>query len=145
MPKQKANLIDYLNNLGNDNYTLPIETKKNRTYDKQLMCKIYKEGYSQKEIATYFKCDPSTVRKALKDNNIPIRANAVNKIRQYDLNGNPLLLFYGANEAYKWLRENLNLDANQLNHISDCCNGKCKTAYGYMWKYENKIPIEEIK
>lgn len=145
MPTQKANVIDYINNLGNDNYIQPIEIKKNRIYNKELIVKIYQEGYSQKDIASYIGCDPSTIRKYLLDSNIEIRKNRIKKIQQYDLEGNPLKIFYGSGEIYKWLRENYNIEAQELGHISDCCNGKIKSAYGYIWKYIEKIPIDEIK
>lgn len=53
---------------------------------------------------------------------------------QYDLNGNEIKR-YGA----MWqVVEELNLKSNAA--ISMACNGKLKTAYGYVWKYENKEP-----
>ena len=48
------------------------------------------------------------------------------RVGQYDENGNLLKIYF---DAYKAEKE------TNIFHISDCCNGKRKTAGGYYWKY----------
>lgn len=58
-----------------------------------------------------------------------IRYSKSKKVIQYDLNGDFIKQWNSTRE----IENNL-----KLNHtcISDCCNGKQKTAYGYIWKYK---------
>ena len=50
-------------------------------------------------------------------------------IMQYDRNGNLLNTFFGTMEAQR--KTNVN-----SSHISNCANGKLKSAGGYIWKYK---------
>ena len=52
------------------------------------------------------------------------------KVRQYDLQNNFIAEFKNAMEAAK------SLGRTDNNTIVACCNGKYKTAYNYIWKYE---------
>lgn len=55
---------------------------------------------------------------------------AVSKpVLQLDLNDNIINRFSSASEAERHLN-------GKGSHISCCCLGKRKTAYGYRWKYE---------
>ena len=36
------------------------------------------------------------------------------------------------------LKDNPILSNSGHRHIMECCQGKIKTAYGYVWKYENQ-------
>lgn len=47
-------------------------------------------------------------------------------VKQYTKDGLHINTFYGTNNAEQ---------ITGIHHISDCCNGKCKTAGGYIWKY----------
>ncbi len=51
-------------------------------------------------------------------------------IAQYDLNGNKLTTFSGYKEIYE--KHNYNKPP-----IFCCCKGERKSAYGFVWKYEN--------
>ena len=51
------------------------------------------------------------------------------KVRQFDLKGNLIAEFKNAAEAGKSIGKGRSL-------IVSCCNGKCKSAYNYIWKYE---------
>lgn len=51
---------------------------------------------------------------------------------QLDIAGNILNRYSSASEADRVM------STGKGHHISDVCNGKRKTAYGYMWKYEQK-------
>jgi NUMOD4 motif-containing protein/HNH endonuclease/NUMOD1 domain-containing protein len=50
-------------------------------------------------------------------------------VLQYDLNGNFLNEFESSGDA----RRRLGLSSN---HITDCCTGKLKNAYGFIWKFK---------
>ena len=51
------------------------------------------------------------------------------KVNQYDLNDNYIKTFNSAREAGKAV------GAKSYSKISECCNGKIKTAYKYKWRY----------
>lgn len=53
------------------------------------------------------------------------------KVYQYNLNGDFIAEFKNAVEAGKSIGKPLN------GNINACCNGLRKTAYNYIWKYEN--------
>lgn len=50
-------------------------------------------------------------------------------IEQYDLDGNLINVFSSRAEVDKYL-------GKVASGVSNCCNGKGKTAYGYKWKYK---------
>lgn len=52
-------------------------------------------------------------------------------INQYDLNGNFIKEWESAKKAV------INLKGKYTCSITDCCIGRQKTAYGYIWKYKN--------
>lgn len=49
----------------------------------------------------------------------------------YDKQGNFVKEFLSEHEAQRWL----NIEKAQ-SHISHCLNNKCKSAYGFVWKYK---------
>jgi group I intron endonuclease len=53
-----------------------------------------------------------------------------NKIIQQDIDGNRLNSFDSCKEAAEYI-------GISLSKICQCCNGKAKTAKGFLWKYEN--------
>ena len=55
-------------------------------------------------------------------------------INQYDLNDNFINKFGSAREAARYLG-----NENKYRGILYCLNGKCKSAYGFIWKYEDII------
>lgn len=52
-------------------------------------------------------------------------------IIMYDKQGNKLKEFNSMLSAERYLNK-----PNGQSNISACCNGRCKTAYGYIWKYK---------
>lgn len=50
------------------------------------------------------------------------------QIIQYSLNGEMIKIWDSIADAKKKYKNN---------HISECCNGKIKTAAGFIWKYKN--------
>jgi hypothetical protein len=59
-----------------------------------------------------------------------IRPNVggIKSIIQYDLNNNPIKEWESGTKAAQFLNKGSGA-------ISECCNGKRKTAYGYIWKF----------
>lgn len=58
-----------------------------------------------------------------------LRARFSKAVIQLDLEGNVINRFSSASEAEQYVK-------GKGRHISSCCLGKRKTAYGYRWKYE---------
>ena len=50
-------------------------------------------------------------------------------VLQYDLNGNLIKVWFNLRE----IAFNTNYKKTNIMH---CCNGRSKTAYGYVWKYK---------
>ena len=69
------------------------------------------------------------------------------KVIQYDFNGKKINEFISAADAERFINKKLNEHWKNLsNNINDCCRGRQKSAYGYIWKYENCIlNLEEHK
>ena len=62
------------------------------------------------------------------------------EICQYDFQGNLIRNWKSASEAERYMNNNPNANWKKLNNnINDCCRGKQKSAYGYIWKYEGDI------
>jgi hypothetical protein len=68
------------------------------------------------------------------------KENAKSKaVIMYDKKGVEIKRFESGELGVKWLRENGYPKANSSS-ISLCCNGiRYKTAYGYIWRFENEI------
>lgn len=58
------------------------------------------------------------------------------KVFQYTTEGMIIHVWKSCSEAGRYLNKNPSL-------ICRCCKGKCKTAYGYVWKYTNGITIRK--
>jgi len=59
-----------------------------------------------------------------------ILSRRIYKIIQLDIHGNRLNTFDSCKEAAEYI-------GISLSKICQCCNGKAKTAKGFLWKYEN--------
>lgn len=142
LPSTKYELEEYNKN--------PKEFKsfkrEKNSYDPQLIYKIYNEGYNLKEISEFVGFGQDTVSKVLKQLGVEtIRSGNSKKYGQYSLSGEFLRYFYSANEIREWFLQNENKDIKTgTSHINSCCNGNVSQAYGYIWKYEDRIPINEI-
>lgn len=148
LPSTKYELKRYL--LDPENFIpTPKEEKVQKILsekDSNIIFKLYNEGYNLEEISNYIKFSTDTISKSLKNQGIEtIRKGHSKKIGQYSLDGKFMNYFYGTGEIVPWILEHDGKDISKgTNHINDCCNGKSKYAYGYIWKYEEKIPIEDI-
>lgn len=106
-------------------------------YDYKEVIELYNLGYTTSQVANKIGCDPSTVRKVLRANNIRLR-EGFHRIMQFDLAGNYIQTFESAKQAKLWLQERgvtNNKTAGTL--INECCRGKRSKMYGYIWKYES--------
>lgn len=106
------------------------------------------KGYPfPKQVAEEFGCSPDTVSNIAKMNNIQTK-NISNEnmkqekskaINQYDKNNNFIQSFNSVADAAKYCFENQKcktLNSGVRSHIAECANGKRKSAYGYIWKYD---------
>lgn len=69
------------------------------------------------------------------------------EICQYDFQGNLIRNWKSASEAERYMNNNPNANWKKLNNnINDCCRGRQKSSYGYIWKYKGEIlNLEEHK
>lgn len=105
-------------------------------YNYEKIIELYNIGYSQKQISEKIGCCSCTVSKVLKDKNISIRFGRCKKIDQFDLDGHYIQSFFGSTKVAEWLVKNkLAKSRYSKRHITDCCNNKIHSAYGYIWKY----------
>lgn len=105
-------------------------------YDHNEIIQLAHLGYTRKQISEKIGCHKDTVWKVLKAHNVKTRNGNAKLIAQYDLAGNYIQTFFGALDAQEWLINNGVTKGNRANtHISQCCIGKEKSAFGYIWKY----------
>lgn len=142
IPSTKYELKEYLKNSNE----FKSFKKEKKTYNPQLILKIYNEGYNLKEISEFIGFGQDTVSKVLKQLGVEtIRSGNSKKYGQYSLSGEFLRYFYCVNEIREWFLQNENKDIKTgTSHINSCCSGNVSQAYGYIWKYEDRIPIKEI-
>lgn len=86
--------------------------------------------------------DRKTAAAVLKRNGIVIQnreqhlANTMgNAVIQYDMNGNVIRSYPSAKLAARALGNMYDEGRGASGHITDCCRGKRKSAYGYVWKF----------
>lgn len=99
---------------------------------RQFVIKEYVENNkSITMISNENKKDPAAISKILKFYDIPIR-ESVKKVAMCDKKSfETIREFNSLTEASNYL----NKGKGGISHISDVCNGKRKTAYGYYWRY----------
>lgn len=98
------------------------------------------------QAAIHFGCSNDLVYLIAKENQISLKNESNEKLKlnskkvyQYDKHLNLLNSFNSTVEASKWCYENKvckSLNSGVRAHIGECANGKRKTAYGFIWKYE---------
>ena len=112
--------------------------------DREIVIKNYKELGEIKSVAKIMNISEDSVHNILLENNIKIKQTSqINKekmgipVSMYSLNNELLKTFSSYGEAAKWLVDN-NLTNCKIDtirtHISAVCNGKRKSAAGYIWK-----------
>lgn len=100
------------------------------------------------EIAEEFNCSRSLIYQIAKINNIKVQnksnirmKNEYSKeVQQYSKNNEYIQTFPSIADAARWCFENkkcVTLTSGVRGHISEVCNNKRKTAYGYIWHFAN--------
>lgn len=106
--------------------------------DDELIIKTYLELQSCTDVAKKLNCHSESVSKVLKNANIPIvdshkviKQKYGKPVNQYDLKTHELLNTYlSLTEA----EQAIGVESGRI-HISDCCRGRRKSAYGYYWQF----------
>lgn len=115
-------------------------------YNHSAIVQRLKEHPYPIDIAEEFQCHKDTIYNIAQANNIQVRNKGTERlaqkakiISQYDLTGQWLQDFNSTQEAAKWCYENklcTTFNSGVRSHISECANGKRKTAYKHIWKYK---------
>ena len=76
-----------------------------------------------------------------------IGKNNSKQVTQYSTLGEYIKTFPSAADAERHINQKLTAHWKELkNNINDCCRGKQKSAYGYIWKYkEDLLNLEDHK
>lgn len=116
-------------------------------FDHVEIAKALQDYPYPKEIAKQFGCSADLAQDIAKEFNIKVlnkgqeNVNSKKSINQYDKNTKEFIQnFESTAEAAKWLYANkkcAQLCSGVRSHISECANGKRKSAYGYIWQYTN--------
>ena len=124
--------------LGGDGKTL---------YNHELIKKELLKHPYPKQVANLFGCSTDLVRMIAHQNNITVInlgnnlfKEKIKPINQYSKTNEFIQSFNSIADAARWLYENnkcAQLNSGVRGHISDVCNNKRKTAYGYIWQYAN--------
>lgn len=102
---------------------------------------MYQKLYSIADTAKIMNVSEDSVHNILVYNKIPIKpSSSVIKekysvsVQQYDITGQYIQTFSSLKDAVIAVGKESSLPGAKA-HISDVCKGKRKTAYGYIWKY----------
>lgn len=105
--------------------------------DYDLILALYNKGYGVLQISNITNYDIGTIRKVLNNSGISYQERKqreyqqISKIvAQLDKDTEEIIAIYPSTEE-----ANRALNKQSSGHISQVCNGKRKTAYGYKWKY----------
>lgn len=129
------------------NATIGGDGKKYLNYD--LIISTYNKIQELEKTATICNCSTDSVKNILKQNKIEIVSSAEiikkkysKKIYQFTLNNVFSQAFSSYANAARWLLENGYARGAQRgvqSHIRDCAKGLRKTAYSFIWKFEDNI------
>ena len=116
------------------NATLGGDGKRYADYD--LIFNLWQQGNDIKTIHKITGYDKKTISSALEENNITLEQrlqrhhqNVSKSVMMLDKDTKQIIkIFPSMSEAYRFLNK------QGSGHISQVCNGKRKTAYGYSWK-----------
>ena len=136
--------INKLNTYSNGyNATKGGDGKSYLDYD--LIVNLYKQYQNIQTVAKELNVCPDSVRKILKERNIPIKSSAdVMKdkfgkpVNMYDKNGKFIQSFNTTSDAARFLIDNKysNCKLSTIRyHISEVCSGKRKSAANFKWSF----------
>lgn len=107
-------------------------------YDYKEIIQLANLGYTVTQITEKIGCCKDIVYKVVKAHGIKLRKSHSKLVAQYDKVGNFIQLFFGTEDAGRWVLDNIETKCkNPSPSIRKCCEGakSCNTAYGYIWKY----------
>ena len=154
LSKYEQYYINQLSTYGNNGYNATKGGDGSILYNYDEILKLYITGLTMRDIAYKLSCCVDTVSKVINNSKIKKHKNKLTgfclqpiKVYQCDKDTNEVLQqFMSINDAVKWLYDSNILINNKPSNrsgicgsISNCCKGKSKTAYGYKWKYVEKI------
>lgn len=128
-------------------YVFPVRTAnifKLTEQDHDKIVELYLENIPVVEIGKRYKISPAAVSKILIEHKVKIASVSKDsgkkglpiKVYQYDLKGNYLRSFDSTIKATSFCK---GVDEVKTGcKITECCQGRLKTAYGYRWSY-NKL------
>lgn len=114
-------------------------------FDYKKIIELYQSGLNTKETAAKVQCCVDTVRKVLNIYSIPrhkdvTRGNSkAKRIVQLSKEGEELLTFDSTVDGLRWLYDNgycKTFNPGNAYKLSQCANGKLKTAYKFKWRWE---------
>ena len=115
------------------NATLGGEGSKKLYFSKeeeQYIISAFESGMSCTNIAKELHHDISNIANFLREKGFNVKIYTSTKVGQYDLANNYICEYESAAAAARALGKK-----GHGGHISEVCNGKRKTAYGFIWKY----------
>lgn len=122
-----------------DGYNATIGGDGKHYLDYDLIIALYKELQNTTLVAKKINCSVDSVRDILHSHNINIISSqeVIKKknskiVKQYTKDTHELINIFPSIIA---AAETLNVEQGRR-HISECCNGKRKSAYGYCWEFE---------
>lgn len=134
--------IEYYDTYQNGyNSTLGGEGAQKVDYNQIL--KLWEESFTVSEIAEEMKIERHTVTKVLKGNHITeaeIRGRSTGApVLQYTINGVFIKKYDSISQASRVFH------SQNIGNITRCCSHKTRSAYGYLWKYENDdTPVSDL-
>ena len=126
------------------NATIGGDGRKYIDYD--LVVATYQEIKNINEVSRRLNINSDTISRILKEKNEKIYSSPEvgqfyygKLIKQLDINTGELIqVFPSIKSAAKFLRPNSSSLGGVVSHISDVCNNKRHSAYGYKWEFINK-------
>lgn len=98
--------------------------------EEQFIIESFESGMSCTKISKIVHHTVDNISSFLREKGYVVKINRATKVGQYDLAGNFICEYESAAAAAKALDKKGN-----GSHISEVCNGKRKSSYGYLWKY----------
>lgn len=139
IPFKTKELKEYLENFNKGIYKeIECVSQAKKEINHTKIINDYSSGLSTSKVAELNNCDETTVRKILNKNNVERHKKEI-AVSQYTLEGKLYNQFNNISEAVGWVIKNIdNVTLNTTtirSFLRECCSGKRKTAYGYIWKY----------
>ena len=128
----------YIGFQDSNGYNATLGGDSKRLYDYQVLVKAYQELGTLKAVTQMYHCDPETIKKALKEYNIPLKANNklnCKSIKRIDPKTKEEKIYASVTEAAEDFPEKPIETARK--NISRALNHKT-TGYGYKWEFLNK-------